>query len=903
MRSLICTVTVALLMVVAAVSADMQPPPYGQNQGGGGGVGGGHPNAHNPQSMHQLRQQQRAQQAQQDADPLGLAPVTELLSVSGCPTNSVPKRGTTECDSGAATRLTIRGRNFPKGGISRVTLVRSLPTGSAQPKKNQDGETDTKGEAKMEGPASMECAPVTHSKSLPTLLIYCDAPKLSSEVLDDVYHLRVTAYSEERAQHMILRNAFRYRSSDLMGGGKGGKPKDGGMNLKSTNWTANYEELGVGGLQVQLDELFRRAFSSRLAANSGIATKIGIRHIKGVILHGPPGTGKTLIARKVGDLLNAKSVQVVSGPEIMSKFVGESEKNLRGLFAAAETDAEKEKMPGGKPGGLHVIIMDEIDAIMRPRGAGDDSGARAVYDGVTTQMLAYMDGFKSSNNLLIIGLTNRLNSMDKALLRPGRFEVQIRIPLPDEKGRLEIFKIHTKQLRENDYLDSSVNLPMISSRAAALSGADISGIVRSAVSYSFERHQKATATYEETKPEQVGGGEEGEEDDGAPQFSVTMQDFAKGIKEVISAKGSSVNTAPFLERGVLVHSTDFEKKLKRLTGLADQMRDSAALRRLRVVIEGPSGAGLTAVAALVARNSRFASVNVITPESLVGLNTGQRVERLTTIFEEAANVAHACIVIDKVESIVEYNAHHNKLNSVLAQELSVLLDRNLALLPYQQESRLMVIMTTSHGSDILRHLNPGSNAGAPGSASSSSASGSFDAHEAFSLLDTASMAELFNAYEVFGSAQKSGLGSGETATLISEAISSHLPNAMGVKQLLFLIDAARSRYGVVSTKCAKVPAKYDAVADTEPSEILPHTSEDDDSTSNDDKTTIPSPPSSMKAGDVGTTAAAADAEEQAVPRYLTVKQFGTVVAEFGVQGGSVIAPESSLGFDATSLDL
>lgn len=236
----------------------------------------------------------------------------------------------------------------------------------------------------------------------------------------------------------------------------------------------------------------------------------------------------------------------------------------------------------------------------------------------------------------------------------------------------------------------------------------------------------------------------------------------------------------------------------------------------------------------------------------------------------------------------------------------MLLDRNLALLPYQQESRLMVILTTSHGSEVLRHLTPGSSQGGAGGASRAhGAMGhsvlgghGFDAHEHFSLLDTASMANVLDAYEVFAPAasglDSNGAAASASATLSpsAQAISQYLPNAMGIKQLLFLVDAARSRYGVVS-RCAKVPSKYDAVADTEPGEILPDASTPG-STSGGSSSS-----SNIDENDSGSrTAGSGD-----VIRYLTVEQFGQVATEFGVEGGSVIAPESSLGFDATSLDL
>ena len=734
-------------------------------------------------------------------------PGVELLAVSGCPNDSDPRKSTSHCPVDGGTRLTVRGRGFPRNGILGIQLVNARDRSASR----------------------LSCDGITHSQMLPTLLVFCRLPPAQEGA---AYHLRLVT----RSGAYLLRSAIHYVKKEILDSNVG---DDAGTKADSTkpkvgNWD-DYETLGIGGLKPQLEELFRRAFSSRLTANSKIANEIGVRHVKGVILYGPPGTGKTLIARTVGKMLNAKSVKIVSGPEIMSKFVGESEKNLRGLFAAAEQDAQK----FGANAGLHVIVMDEIDAIMRPRGAGDDSGARAVYDGVTTQMLAYMDGFKSSNNLLIIGLTNRLSSMDKALLRPGRFEVQIRIPLPTDEGRLEIYKIHTKKLRDNDYLAPDVSLGALARRSAALSGADIEGIVRAAVSYAFERHQKAA---QERMTVDEGEAEE-------PKFQVNANDFNRGLKEIVAAKGAAVNTQPFLERGVVLYNQRLKQSIERLTTLTDRMRESEALRRLRIVIDGPSNSGRSAIAALVARHSRFAYVNVITPESLVGLSTGQRVAALQNAFDEAANVMHACIVLDRVDNIIEFNPVQNHFNSIIAQELSTLLDRSVSLVPSSHTaSRLLVVMTTN-GDDALKYLTP---------------KGQYDAKEHLSLLSKADQAVVLKAYRVF-----------ESDKALREAMA-HLPSSIGIKQLLFYIDVARSRYGVA---VPNAPPLYDVSED-----VFKAAAGDDSGNGVDEAAPAARPPVDPKQS-----------------LYLTVDQFATIMKEFGVSGGQESLEPVS--FQATSLDL
>jgi vesicle-fusing ATPase len=201
-----------------------------------------------------------------------------------------------------------------------------------------------------------------------------------------------------------------------------------------------FEDMGIGGLDSEFSNIFRRAFASRIFPPA-LVQKLGIQHVKGILLYGPPGTGKTLMARQIGKMLNAKEPKVVNGPEILNKFVGQSEENIRKLFK----DAETEYKARGDDSDLHIIIFDEIDAICKQRGSKNDG--TGVGDSIVNQLLAKMDGVEQLNNILVIGMTNRLDMIDEALLRPGRLEVHMEISLPDEKGRLQIIKIHTSKVR------------------------------------------------------------------------------------------------------------------------------------------------------------------------------------------------------------------------------------------------------------------------------------------------------------------------------------------------------------------------------------------------------------------------------------------------------------------------
>jgi vesicle-fusing ATPase len=219
-------------------------------------------------------------------------------------------------------------------------------------------------------------------------------------------------------------------------------------------------------------------------------------------LYGPPGTGKTLIARQIGKMLNAREPKIVNGPEILSKYVGASEENIRKLFADAEKEVIIDLVLGFTPrsyfhdqykekqdeSGLHIIIFDELDAIFKQRGSKNDG--TGVGDSVVNQLLSKMDGVDQLNNILIIGMTNRMDMIDEALLRPGRLEVHMEISLPDETGRAQILNIHTSKMRANGVMDLDVDLLELAALTKNFSGAEILGLIKSATSFAFNRHVK-----------------------------------------------------------------------------------------------------------------------------------------------------------------------------------------------------------------------------------------------------------------------------------------------------------------------------------------------------------------------------------------------------------------------------
>ena len=275
----------------------------------------------------------------------------------------------------------------------------------------------------------------------------------------------------------------------------------------------NFQEMGIGGLGPEAATIFRRTFRSRLHSPEFVRS-LGMKHIRGMLLSGPPGTGKTLIARQISRLLSGPSPLIVNGPAILNKFLGVSEENIRNLFAPAEKDYADR----GERADVHVIIFDEIDSICREREETDHS----LTNSVVGQLLTKMDGVSSADNVIVIGLTNRKNLLDAALLRPGRFEVQIEIGLPDQKGRTEILEIHTKSMRLSGMLADDVNISELSALSEEFTGADLEGSVKSATSFALERLGW-------TRDE--GDGREKEKG-----FKITQAEFLRGLEEIRTSK-------------------------------------------------------------------------------------------------------------------------------------------------------------------------------------------------------------------------------------------------------------------------------------------------------------------------------------------------------------------------------
>ena len=246
-----------------------------------------------------------------------------------------------------------------------------------------------------------------------------------------------------------------------------------GMEVESRP-TESYTD--IGGLKQQVTEL-REAIELPLK-KPHLFERVGILPPKGILLHGPPGTGKTLLARAVAHETEATFLRVV-GSELVQKYIGEGARLVRELIENAKKNAPS------------IIFIDEIDAIGASRGQDTSSGDREVHR-TLMQLLAGMDGFESRGDVKIIGATNRIDILDMALLRPGRFDRIIEIPLPDIEGRLSILKIHTKRIT----LADDVDLKKVAGITEGKNGADLAAICMEAGMWAIREERTAVTQYD-----------------------------------------------------------------------------------------------------------------------------------------------------------------------------------------------------------------------------------------------------------------------------------------------------------------------------------------------------------------------------------------------------------------------
>lgn len=450
------------------------------------------------------------------------------------------------------------------------------------------------------------------------------------------------------------------------------------QSIINPDW--DFGKMGIGGLDKEFNAIFRRAFASRVFPPE-IVEQLGCKHVKGILLFGPPGTGKTLMARQIGTMLNAREPKIVNGPQVLDKYVGESEANIRRLFA----DAEEEEKRLGPNSGLHIIIFDEIDAICKSRGSvGGNSG---VHDTVVNQLLSKIDGVEQLNNILIIGMTNRRDMIDEALLRPGRLEVQMEISLPNEEGRHQILNIHTHRMVEHKKINPDVDNKELAAITQNFSGAELEGLVRAAQSTAMNRLIKA-ASKVEVDPEAM------------EKLLVNRADFIHALEyDIKPAFGTAAEALEvFLARGIINWGTPVSSLLEEGKLCIDQAAQTEDAGLVSVLLEGPTSSGKTALAATLAKMSDFPFVKVCSPFNMVGYSESAKVVQITKIFEDAYRSTLSCIVVDDIERLLEYVNVGPRFSNVILQLLSVLFKKQ------PPKGKKLLIFCTSSSRQVLEDL-------------------------------------------------------------------------------------------------------------------------------------------------------------------------------------------------------
>jgi len=393
------------------------------------------------------------------------------------------------------------------------------------------------------------------------------------------------------------------------------EPAPEGKGLPRTN----YED--IGGLHTEIQRV--REMVELPLRHPELFQRLGIEPPKGVLLHGPPGCGKTLLARAVANESEANFYSI-NGPEIMSKFYGESEARLREIFQQAQQNAPS------------IIFVDELDAIAPKR----EEVTGEVERRVVAQLLALMDGLSGRGNVIVIGATNRPSALDPALRRPGRFDREIEIGVPDKKGRYEVLQIHTRGMP----LATDVDLPKLSAMTHGYTGADLSSLGRETAMKALRRYLPQINLEEERIPPAV-----------LEKMEVKMDDFLGAYKEVTPTAMREVyievSTVHWDDAGGL---DDVKQHLIEAVEWPIKTPEIFTKLGIRppkgILLYGPPGCGKTLLARAVATESEANFISIKGPE-VFSKWVGESEKAIREVFRKARMAAPAIVFLDEIDSL------------------------------------------------------------------------------------------------------------------------------------------------------------------------------------------------------------------------------------------------------------
>ncbi|RMF89498.1 MAG: AAA family ATPase [Nitrospinota bacterium] len=417
--------------------------------------------------------------------------------------------------------------------------------------------------------------------------------------------------------------------------------KLGGTQLRRPGQKVSYED--IGGLNKEIQRV--REMIELPLKYPQVFDRLGIGAPKGLLLHGPPGTGKTLIARAVANETEAHFI-AINGPEVIHKFYGESEARLREIFEEA-----KKKAPS-------IIFIDEIDAISPRRETvqGD------VEKRVVAQLLALMDGLEARGQIVVIGATNIPNAIDPALRRPGRFDREIAIGIPDKRGRLEILEIHTRGMP----LAPDVKLEELANITHGFVGADLEALCREAAMLCLRKALPQIEFETDSIPYET-----------LLQLQVTMDDFMEAFKEI--------DPSAIRELYVELPEVGWEKvgglgrvKQELIEAIEWPLRYPEMFEHLRIqpakgiLLYGPSGTGKTLLAKAVATESQANFISVKGP-ALLSKYVGESERAVRELFRKAKQASPCIIFFDEIDAVAPIRGSREGDSHVTERVISQLL--------------------------------------------------------------------------------------------------------------------------------------------------------------------------------------------------------------------------------------